>query len=150
MAYIEIDGKYLGYIGEVHPAVLSNYDIEDRACVSMIYTKALFEAAIDTPVYIPLPKFPGIKRDIAVIADTAYTVGDFLSEIKSAGGELLEEARLFDVYQGKNMEEGKRSLAFSLYFRHPERTLTDTEAVTSVKNVVERLSAKFGAILRDK
>jgi phenylalanyl-tRNA synthetase beta chain len=150
MAYIELDGAYLGYIGEAHPAVLSNYDIEDRACLCVLYTKALFKAAVDIPAYKPLPKFPGIKRDIAVIADTGYTVGDFITEILKAGGELLEDARLFDVYKGKNMEQSKRSLAFSLYFRHPERTLADTEAADCVKNIVERLAGRFGAVLRDK
>ncbi|MDR1703369.1 MAG: phenylalanine--tRNA ligase subunit beta [Clostridiales bacterium] len=150
MAYITADGAYLGYIGELHPMVLENYDIDGRACVCVMYTKALFEAAMDTPVYKPLPKFPGIKRDIAVIADAVHTVGDFISEINEAGGELLEEVRLFDVYQGKNMEAGKRSLAFSLYFRHPERTLTDAEAAAGVKNIVGRLAERFGAVLRDR
>lgn len=148
-AYIAEGGELLGYAGEVHPDVLSNYNIGVKAYVSVIYMEMLAKRAC-IKTYESIPKFPGIKRDIAVVVNENVTAGDLADEIRAVGGEFLAEVTLFDVYKGKNVDEGYKSLAFSLSFRTPERTLKDEEAAEAVKNIVERLEEKFDAKLRDR
>ncbi|MCL2702422.1 MAG: phenylalanine--tRNA ligase subunit beta [Defluviitaleaceae bacterium] len=146
-ACIAVDGVFAGFIGEVHPAVREDYGLDTRAYVCALYLDALFARA-EQPAYNPLPRFPAMRRDIALITDNAHTVGDILAAIRETGGEFLEEAAFFDAYTGAGIEPGKRSLAFSMHFRHPARTLTDAETSETVQAVLDALKKRFGAVLR--
>jgi phenylalanyl-tRNA synthetase beta chain len=146
-AYIAIDGDAVGFIGEIHPMVAENYGIGAKAYICALYLDILLPKA-QIPVYMPLPRFPSVNRDIAVIADIKHNTADLIKTIREAGGELLEDTNLFDVYQGAGIETCKRSLAFSMRFRHPERTLKDTEVSLIVNNIIDTLADRFGTILR--
>ena len=137
----------LGYLGEVHPAVSDSYELP-RAYVAEIDLNIVFEIANLERSYKPLPKFPGIQRDIALIIDDAAQAGTIEEAIRERGGKYLEGVRLFDVYRGKQVEDGKKSVAYKLSFRAEDRTLTDEEASRSVAKILDHLSDKLGAILR--
>lgn len=147
MAYISINGVYAGFMGEVHPAAAENFAAPERSVICVLYTEALFENG-GQPVYKPLPRFPGIKRDIAVVLDGVIPAAGVTEAIRANGGPWLAEVQLFDAYQGSHIEDGKRSLAFGLTFRHPQRTLADQEAADAVKDIVAVLNQTFGAVLR--
>ena len=146
-AYISVNNAFAGYLGEIHPAVLEDYEIGARAYVGVLYLDILMPQAA-APAYAPLPRFPAIRRDIALIADANHTVAQFLAAIKKSAGPLLEDAAFFDAYQGPGIDAGKRSLAFSLTFRHESRTLTDAEASQAVDAVLSALKQGFAAVLR--
>jgi phenylalanyl-tRNA synthetase beta chain len=147
MAYIYVNGAFAGFAGEIHPLVAEDYEIGDKTYVCALYLDYLLKHGAE-PVYRPLPRFPAMKRDIAVVADVNHSVGDILAAIRNAGGENLEDAAFFDEYKGAGIETGHRSLAFSMHFRHSERTLTDAETTEAVQNVLNELKNKFGASLR--
>lgn len=131
----------IGVIGEIHPAVLSNYGIKPRVCAAEINVDALFAHAGTTPTFKPLPKHPAITRDLALVADTAVAAADIAECIEKAAGKSLEALKLFDIYTGDKIGEGKKSLAYSLVLRAPDRTLTDEEAESTVKKVLKALEA---------
>lgn len=108
----------------------------------------LLEKETDQMVYQTLPRYPSITRDIALVVDQELPAGDLTTVIQAAGGELLREVNLFDLYEGEKMEKGKKSLAFSLKYFDPERTLTDEEVVTAHDRVLKSLEERFGAQLR--
>lgn len=108
----------------------------------------LIDAKTDQTVYQTLPRYPSITRDIALVVDKELPSGDLFTVIQAAGGELLKEVNLFDLYEGERMEEGKKSLAFSLKYFDPERTLTDEEVVAAHDRVLKSLEERFGAQLR--
>ena len=95
-----------------------------------------------------LPAFPAIERDLALIANDEIECGTIISAIKSSAPSTLENVSVFDVYKGKGVEEGKKSVAFRLTFRHPEKTLNDEEADKAIEKVLEKLSADWGIKLR--
>jgi phenylalanyl-tRNA synthetase beta chain len=147
-AVISADGMDLGYVGEVHPDVAESYGIGTRAYLSVLELDALLPLAAE-PAFKPLPRYPGMARDIAVVCGRDVPVAGILAAIREAGGEILDGAAFFDEYTGKGIEEGKRSLAFSLSFRHPERTLVEKETADVMNNILKALSQKFGAVLRE-
>ena len=100
------------------------------------------------PVYRPLPKFPASTRDIAVVCDADIAVAKLARCIKNAGGAVLEQVELFDVYQGKGVAEGKKSVAFNLTLRAEDRSLTGEEAEAAVKKILTALEAEYSAVLR--
>ena len=100
------------------------------------------------PQYVPLPKFPAVTRDIAVVCGEEITVGALESAIKEGAHGLLKEVKLFDIYRGKGVDEGKKSVAFNLTLRADDRSLTSEEADADVKAVLELLEQELGAVLR--
>ena len=100
------------------------------------------------PVYVPLPKFPAITRDIAVVCDSSIPVAELARTMYEAGGEYLESCKLFDVYTGKGIPEGKRSVAFSLIMRAKDQTLTDEHADEVMKSILTNLEKEHGAVIR--
>jgi len=146
-AVILKDGVALGIIGEIHPTVLENYGIGTKAYVAKFNIPEMMDAAETVITYKPLPKFPASTRDLALICNDATPVANLEKVIKSAAGKLLEKVRLFDVYSGSQIEEGKKSVAYSLTLRSGEGTLTDKDADRIMKNVLEALSA-VGAEIR--
>ena len=100
-------------------------------------------------VYTPLPKYPSTSRDIALLVDENVEVGKIEHVIRMHGGPILERVRLFDVYRGKQVEEGKKSVAFNLVYRHKDKTLTDEEVNSVHETVLKKLKEELNAVLRD-
>ena len=109
---------------------------------------ALYESKGSQPLYQPLPKFPAVTRDIAVVCDEAVTVGALEDCIRRGAKGLLKEVALFDIYRGKGVDEGKKSVAFNLILRSDERSLTAEEADEDVKSILSLLETELGAVLR--
>ena len=147
-AKVTIDGCDLGYIGQVHPLVAKNYGIDAEVyCAEIDFTK-LFDLQLPAPTYVPLPKYPTVSRDLAVVCDEALTVAEVENVMTAAAGKLLRSISLFDIYRGKGVAEGKKSLAFSLELRADDRTLTDADSEAVVTKILTALSEKLGASLR--
>ena len=138
----------LGIMGEVHPDVTEKYGIGTRCyCCELAFDQVMSHA--DTlRYYRPLPKYPAISRDIALLVDEDIYVAEMESVIREAGGQLLEKVELFDVYRGKQVQEGKKSAAFNLTYRAGDRTLTDEEVVKVHQKVLDALKEKLDAVLR--
>ena len=145
-AKVVLDGKEIGYVGQVHPKVQKAHDLRETY-VYQLDLEALLTFKVDTVVYKPLPRFPAMVRDIALVVASDQTAGELENVIQKAGGELLTSVRLFDLYEGEHMEAGKKSLAFSLTYLDPERTLTEEE-VTKVHTEVLKQLEEVGASLR--
>lgn len=149
-ASVSIDGKKVGYLGELHPAVAKNYEIGTKAYLAVLNMEELIDASNLVSVYQPLPKFPAITRDIAMLVKEDVTVKQIADEIRKNGGAYLESATLFDVYQGEQIEAGYKSVAYSISFRSAERTLADTDVAEAMQAILDGLAKELGAQLRDK
>ncbi|MCA3938000.1 phenylalanine--tRNA ligase subunit beta [Vibrio vulnificus] len=146
-AAIVVDGKEIGVIGTVHPELERKFGLNGRTIVFEIEWSAINRKVI--PEAVALSKFPANRRDIAVVVDEAVTSGDIVNACLEVGGEFLKAAKLFDVYVGKGVEEGKKSLAIALTLQSNERTLEDADIAGAVDAIVAHVSEKFGASLRD-
>ena len=147
-ARILVGGREVGVFGQIHPLVAQNYGADaDLYCAELSFD-ALCAAKGADPQYVPLPKFPAVTRDIAVVCGEEITVGALESAIKEGAHGLLKEVKLFDIYQGKGVAEGKKSVAFNLVLRADDRSLTAEEADNDVKAILATLEAKCGAVLR--
>ena len=147
-AAISIDGIEVGVMGQVHPLVAKNYGIDvDVYCAEINFTK-LLGCLLPDATYTPLPKYPSVTRDLSLICDEAVTVADAENVITAAAGKLLRGVKLFDIYRGVGVPEGKKSMAFSLELRADDRTLTDTDSEAVVSKVLTALKDKLDAILR--
>ena len=140
--------KYLGILGQIHPEVAKNYGVGAELYCAELSFEALYETKGGTPVYAPLPRFPAVTRDIAVVCDKAIPVGDMMACIRECGRKYLESCNIFDIYTGSHIAEGKKSVAFSLTMRAEDQTLTDEHAEETVKAVLEGLGKRFGAVMR--
>ena len=147
-AAVSVNGVAVGYMGQVHPLVAQNYGIDCEVyCTEIDFTK-LFELRLPDPTYTPLPKYPTVSRDLSLVCDEAVTVAAAEEVIASSAGKLLRSIRLFDIYRGTGVPEGKKSLAFSLELRADDRTLTDADSEAVVSKVLTALAEKLGATLR--
>ena len=147
-AVITIDGVEVGYIGQVHPIVAKNYGIDVEVyCAEISFTK-LCGLMLPEATYTPLPKYPSVTRDLSLICDEAITVAEIEDVITSAAGKLLRGVKLFDIYRGTGVPEGKKSMAFSMELRADDRTLTDTDSEAVVTKVLTALKEKLNAVLR--
>lgn len=146
-AELTINGNVIGTMGELHPAVLENYEIGTKAYCAVISFDTLFENRASEKQYTPLPKFPATTRDIAMICDDSIPVLELEKAIKNAAGRNLESVTLFDVYKGSQIPEGKKSVAYNIVLRSKDSTLTDADADAAMKRVVKALTA-LGAELR--
>ena len=147
-AKVSIDGQDLGYIGQIHPLVAENYGIDCEVYCAEINTDTLFSLLLPEPTYVPLPKYPSVNRDLSIVCDEAITVADIENVITKAAGKLLRNVRLFDIYRGIGVPEGKKSMAFSLELRADDRTLTDADSEGIVTKVLAALSENLNAVLR--
>ena len=147
-AMVSVDGIELGYIGQIHPIVAKNYGMDvDVYCAEINFTK-LFDLRLPDVTYTPLPKYPSVSRDLSLICDEAITVAQVEDVITAAAGKLLRGVKLFDIYRGTGVPEGKKSMAFSLEIRADDRTLTDTDSEGVVSKVLAALADKLNAVLR--
>ena len=138
----------VGIFGQIHPLVARNYGVDAELYCAELSLEALEQAKGPDPEYVPLPKFPSVDRDIAVVCDKAITVGDLEACIRRGAKGLLKHVALFDIYTGTGIPEGKKSVAFSLTLRSDDRSLTSEEADQDVKSILETLEKDLGAVLR--
>lgn len=141
------DDARIAVLGEVHPTVLGNYGIGTRAYIAVVDEEALFAKADLVRIYKALPKFPATTRDLAFVVDADTPVLHIEKAIAKACGKILESIELFDVYQGAQLGEGKKSVAWGLRFRSAERTLTDEECNNAVNKAIKAAEG-LGAVLR--
>lgn len=146
-AVIMREGKALGILGEIHPEVQETYELGVKTYVAKLNIPELMEAAAEKITYSPLPKFPATTRDLSVICDDEIPVAELEKAIKGAVGKILEKVTLFDVYKGKQIEEGKKSVSYSISMRSHDGTLTDEQADGAMKKALKALAA-IGAELR--
>ena len=147
-AKVTVNGVELGYMGQVHPLVTANYGIDaDVYCVEIDFTK-LFTLRLPDPTYVPLPKYQASSRDLSFVCDEAVTVAQAEEVITAAAGKLLRGVKLFDIYRGTGVPEGKKSMAFSLELRADDRTLTDADTEGVTTKVLAALKEKLDAVLR--
>ena len=147
-ARITIGGEDVGCLGQIHPLVAGNYGMDCEVYCAEIRFDKLLALQLPEATYVPLPKYPAVTRDLAILCREEVTVGEAEAVITQAAGKLLRNIRLFDVYRGTGVPEGKKSLAFSLELRADDRTLTDTDSETVTKNVLGALESQLGAVLR--
>ena len=147
-AELRIDGKKVGVIGQIHPLVAETYGIGAEVYAAELDFTLLQSMAGGERVFHPLPKFPAVTRDLALVCDESLTVGELESCITAAAGKLLRKINLFDIYRGVGIEPGKKSVAFSLELRADDRTLTDEDSVGVVNKVLEKLEAELHVKLR--
>ena len=146
-ANIVYDGTVIGYMGEVHPTVAANYGIGDRAYVAVLDMPSIVEKATFDRKYEGIAKFPAVTRDISMVLPKEILVGQVEEIIVTRGGKILENYELFDIYEGSQIKEGFKSVAYSLSFRAKDHTLTDTEITSAMKKILDGLKA-LGAELR--
>lgn len=148
-ARLVINGKQAGTIGEIHPEVVEMFGGPERTYIGVVEVKPLVENASLTSRYKPLPKFPAVTRDIAMLVKDEIMVKQIEDIIKQQSGNMLEDVKLFDVYKGKQVPEGMKSVAYSITFRAEERTLKDEEVNKVMGRILEGLKTGLGAQLRE-
>ncbi len=147
-AAVVMDGRRLGYLGELHPTVTGAAGVEGRLVAFEVDVDVVLAAA-RIPRMQPLPRFPSVERDLAVVVDEHVAASSILTSIKEGGGQLLETALAFDEYHGAQVLEGHKSIAFTLTFRSPERTLTDAEVDRVMSEIRLALEKRHGARFRE-
>ena len=146
-AQLLLDGKQIGFIGELHPEVAADFELEQPVTLAEIELAPLFSKANLVPRVVPLPRYPAANRDLAVVVSKEISAAKIEEAIWLAGGEVLSAVRLFDLYEGKQVPAGKRSLAYSLVFRREEGTLTEGE-INAAQSKIEEALFSLGAVLR--
>ena len=138
-ANVIYDGEVIGYLGEVHPAVCDNYDIDTRVYVAVIDMPEVVKYAKFDTIYTGIAKFPAVTRDISMVVPKAVLAGDIEKMIRQRGGKKLEELTLFDIYEGSQIKDGFKSMAYSLVFRDKEKTMEDDEINSAMKKILKGL-----------
>lgn len=147
-AKILVDGKKVGYFGEVHPDTLEKYGVNKSVYFAEIYYYMISDLVSPAKDFVAIPKYPNTTRDLALIVNDEISCGDIMNTIKEVGPRTLEEVKLFDIYKGKQIDQDKKSLAFSLSFRAQDRTLQDKEIDKAIDRILKTLKEKFDAVLR--
>ncbi len=142
------NGHVLGIMGEIHPNVLENYDLSEKAYVADLDYNILLQLAREDKKYKAIPKYPAIERDIAILVKDDITSMQIENIVKETAGSLLETVKMFDMYKGKQITEGFKSVAYELIFRADDRTLVDEEVNKIFNKVLKALEEKIGAQLR--
>ena len=147
-AQILLGDRPVGLVGELHPRAAASLDIEGRVAVAELELEPLRAAASRAFRLVEVPRFPPVRRDLAFVVDDDVPAGIVQAALEAAAGELLDRSVLFDVFRGGTIREGRKSLAFALQFRAPDRTLTDEEVEPVIATIVDRLRDELGAELR--
>ena len=147
-AKLMVGDACIARIGELHPATAAAFEVSKRTMLAEVDLKMLGELRAKMGHVRSLPKYPAVTRDIALVMDEATTIGSVLKVIRKAGGALLEKAEMFDIFRGAQVGEGKKSVAFSLSFRNPDRTLSDDDVNPVLKKILAACETNCGAMLR--
>lgn len=147
-ARITSGNTVLGVMGQTHPLVADEFGLNIGVFTAELNIPSMMSCVSDEPTYIPLPRFPAMSRDIAVVCDSSVTVAALTDTMYEAGGDYLEACRLFDVFTGTGIPEGKRSVAFSLTMRAKDQTLTDEHADEIIKSILKMLEKVHNAVIR--
>ncbi|MBQ8827930.1 MAG: phenylalanine--tRNA ligase subunit beta [Clostridia bacterium] len=147
-AKLLINGKKAGVLGQIHPIVADKFECLANSYVALLEFAVIEKAVVDIPTNKELPKFPAVTRDLAVVVGKEVTSGAVEKIIKQRGGKVLESCTLFDCYEGAQVGEGKKSLAYSLSFRDENKTLTDDDVNKPMKKILNGLETMLGAELR--
>ena len=143
------DGKEIGSLGEIHPQVLENYKLPQKPLgAAILDLEAVIKEVDDLYAVDAIPDQPPVLEDLALVVKEDIPAQDVQKMIEQTGGKLLREVRLFDIYYGDQVGEGKKSLAYSLVYQDPEKTLTDKEVLSIRNKIVKRLEKELGAQLR--
>jgi phenylalanyl-tRNA synthetase beta chain len=146
-AVIQLNGRDAGWLGRIHPAIARSHDLDPDTFLFELEYTALKNAA--TVQFQEISRYPSIRRDLAVVVDSELPAADLKTAVTGLGGELLRDMVIFDVYQGKGIETGRKSIAFGLILQDSSRTLADKDVETVVTRVTDGLREKFGAQLRE-
>ena len=147
-AEIYCQNQLIGYAGQVHPVVLDNYDIGTETYVAELDMGTMYALVSPKSEYHPLPKYPAVTRDLALVCDESQYVLQLADVIRKAAGTCLEDVALFDVYRSNQLGENKKSLAFSLTLRSPDHTMTDVESEAIIQNILTALAAELNVTIR--
>ncbi|MBU5626977.1 phenylalanine--tRNA ligase subunit beta [Oscillibacter sp. MSJ-2] len=147
-AQVSVDGEVIGVFGQIHPGVAVNYGMDMEVYAAELSFNALYAHKGADPIYTPLPKYPSVTRDIAVVCRREITVGQLEDCIRRGAKGLLKDVSLFDIYTGKGVAEGFKSVAFNLQLRSDQRNLTAQEADEDVQSILDLLKAELDAVLR--
>ncbi len=147
-AKVTAGGDLIGYIGQIHPAVADSFKIDTEIYAAELDLNTIIECASFDRTYKPLPKFPSSSRDIALVVEKDISVGEIEKIINSVSSDILEKVKLFDVYEGEQVGENKKSVAYSLKFRAADRTLTDDEVSGMTEKILSALKDGVNAELR--
>jgi phenylalanyl-tRNA synthetase beta chain len=147
-AKMVVDGIEIGTMGQIHPATVEQFDIDQLVFAAEMDMKIFHQLADDKKVYQPLPKYPAISRDLALLVPLQLPSKTIEKAMVETGGKLVESAKLFDVYMGAPVPEGWKSLAYSIAYRAKDRTLTDEEVSKVQGKILDRLEKDFEAKLR--
>lgn len=139
--------KIIGCLGELHPTLAQEFDINQSLYLFDLDLESIMDLSL--PAYEAISKFPAIRRDVALVVAADVPAEKIREKILDSGGELLKNVQIFDIYQGKGIEAGKKSIALSLIFQHVSRTLVDTEINDFMQKIIEMLHKVFNATLRD-
>ena len=142
------DGENFGFCGQVHPQILENYEIEAPSYIAVIDFDMLLKYAQMEKNYIALPRYPQLARDIAIVVNSDTINAQIVSIIEKSGGKYLKKVQLFDIYEGKNLPEGTKSMAYSLTFGANDKTLTDEDATKAINKILNALEQQLNAQLR--
>jgi phenylalanyl-tRNA synthetase beta chain len=146
-AKVSYNGEVIGYLGELHPTVAENYGIGERAYLGVIDMPKICENANFDRKYEGIARFPAVTRDLSMVMKKSVLAGDVEEVIRKNGGKLLEEYHLFDVYEGSQILEGHKSMAYSVTLRSKDHTLTEEE-ITAVMNGILKGLSELGVELR--
>ena len=147
-ADVFINGKFVGYFGQIHPEIIANYDVDKPVYGGELYYDNIEDNFNDKIVFKPISKYPIVERDLAIVLDENISCASVVDVITNAGGEYLDSVSLFDIYQGSQITKGKKSMAFNLVFICYDRTLNVEEIDAVMKNIFDNLINKLGAELR--
>ena len=138
-ALVSYEGKVIGYLGEVHPQVCDNYDISTRVYVAVLDMPEILPFASFDRKYEGIAKYPAVSRDISMVVPKNILVGDIEKVIEQRGGKILEGYQLFDIYEGAQIKEGFKSVAYSITFRAKDRTLEEADVSAAMKKILNGL-----------
>ena len=137
----------VGWLGRIHPLLARSYDLDPDTCIFELQYAALKTGQL--AAFLPISRYPSIRRDLAVVVDAGLEASELQAAVKEAAGELLQEMLIFDIYQGKGIETGRKSIAFGLILQDYSRTLTEQDIEAMVTRVTGQLCKKLKATLRD-
>lgn len=146
-ADIYYEGERIGYLGELHPAVADNYGIGEKAYVAVLDLPAIIPFATFDRKFEGIARFPAVSRDLSMVVPKSLLAGDIEAMLRQRGGKYLESCQLFDLYEGSQIEEGYKSMAYALTFRAKDRTLEEADITAAMKKILNGLQS-LGVVLR--